>query len=1378
MASAGEDVTVVEARGSAVVDDVTSDPSLLASPGQMLGRYRLLTRLGQGGMGAVFTAFDPDLGRTVAIKLLHAGVEDQRLEREARGLAKLSHPNVIAVYDVGRAEGRLFLAMEFVQGHTLRQFLQNEKPSRDALLNVFVQAGRGLEAAHAAGLVHRDFKPDNVLVGDDGRVRVLDFGLVEGIVGPTPSLNAPDPRSPGDDFDSSSGAGRLTANGAVLGTPAYMALEQYSGAADPRTDQYSYCVALWEALYGHRPYEYSTLVELLARLRSGPPPQAPPDSDVPVWLERLLVRGLSRLPDARFASMGELLEQLEMNLSRTRERRALIGLRYRVIGPSLDATAAIDTLTDQQVMLKACANPLDFEVLGSLEHPNLVPVVDVARSNESSSYFVFDLTQPRKTLLEAAESAPVAIQLEWLGELLRALVYLHQRRLGHSEWSKDDVFIVGGRVRQLVTSVDEFTDATVQRDLAVVGALMNELGTVQLRARKLIERLTSPNSADAITDAASAVTELGVALERTLPVETAETRESLLRALPLLGRDDVEKKLRAALSGLARGRGAAFLLEGESGVGKSAVLTKLRRQAIAAGAFVLEGRGEASAPSPYRIFRLPLLRLALRNGSEALDDFELEALAPLLPELPARLGRRIRASAATKELSRDALRGVTLTLLQHERAPLVLLLEDVHWSGSESLSLLSELLSLSERQPLLIVATSRDDLTSLPSAMQRLLLPRLDAAQISEACAALIGKEPLPELAALLYRETEGNAFFLIEALRALAEEAGSLAALRTATLPNRIFAGGIQALLRRHLGAISERGRPLLRLAAVLGRGVHEDVLALLEPKLDVAAWVAECLSAAVFERVDSGRDERIRFRHDKLREALLEELGADERRTLHARVAQALEETHADDPEQLAPLARHFRAAGNEEKELSFATRAGEQALRSRAFAEADEFLSRAMELAKKIPRTDMQPELCSLRAELHAQRSEWSQAHAAIDAAFASAGKPLWYRKLGDVAFLVVQLVLHLVRSNLQQEAAPQSESHPPPKALVRAADVQLNIALTRGNNLLALAASLLALNVAEPGKPTSIRALLLLALAARVARLRQVTRRYIARANALLPLISDRKELAEALAYCGYYWVGEGKLRRAREHLLRSVAAATSIGYQLPLSWSIGQLSMCASLQGRFVEMLQQAEICERHASAGEATHVAAKCTQVLALLSLGRFAEASERKASLGEPSPSDSPLILAIRSATEARWELAHDRLEQALAAADAAHRALPWMSQVPPVWPDVLTAPLDVYLSAWQAAQGSPAGNGWRIARKAKRRIRALKAWAQIYPVAQPLADYYAARAAALSDRAGEARELFERARAGAEARGLRYYERLGAEAVSERRPLQSSPM
>ncbi|MGC4089363.1 MAG: protein kinase [Polyangiaceae bacterium] len=668
------------------------------APGQMLGRYELLSKVGQGGMGAVYMARDPHLGRTVAIKLLHSGIDDQRLEREARGLAKVSHPNVIAVYDVGRARGRLFLAMEFVQGLTLRRWLAYEKRSRAEILNVFLQAGRGLEAAHAAGLVHRDFKPDNVLVGDDGRVRVLDFGLVDGVAQSAEPAQLVSPQSPVFDENSSAGS-RLTAHGSLLGTPAYMALEQYSGATEPRTNQYSYCVVLWEALYGRRPFDFPSVVELLARLRSGPPPEAPRDSDVPLWLERLLRRGLSRQLEARFASMSELLGLLESSLTSTRAREALVGFRYRPLLTSGDEVIpAIDTFTDQQVVLKATQRPQDFELLASLEHPNLVPVLDAAESSaDGSHYLVFDLAQPRKAFHEAAQGAPLAIQLEWLCELLRALHYLHRREVGYAPLTAQDVLVIGGHVRLLISEVAPFEAVRAPtRDLSLVGALARALPAPSAALSAFARSLVDASRTATEASAASALEGLGRAAERTFVLETAETREGFLRAMPLLGRAESMAALGEALERLAAGTGSAFFVEGESGVGKSRLLEQLRRAAVGRGVCVLEGRGEASAQGPYRVFRLPLLRLALRAGSEALDDFELEALAPLVPELPVRLGRALKKHSPGAEPAREALQSVVLAMICRERQPLLLLLEDLQWAGSESFALLSELVALSE----------------------------------------------------------------------------------------------------------------------------------------------------------------------------------------------------------------------------------------------------------------------------------------------------------------------------------------------------------------------------------------------------------------------------------------------------------------------------------------------------------------------------------------------------------------------------------------------------------------------------------------------------------------------------------------------------------
>ncbi len=301
--------------------------------GDSVGRYIILDRLGAGGMGVVYAAYDPELDRRVAIKLLLAAESafeestgQARLVREAQALARLSHPNVIAVYDVGTHEAGVFVAMELVDGQTLRAWRKAlQRPWRE-VLEVFLAAGRGLAAAHSAGLVHRDFKPDNVLLGKDGRVRVLDFGLARQADGPSStSTPIPDARAAvaGEMEDSGSVplltpsrvsvASHLTQFGVVRGTPAYMAPEQFKGeASDARSDQFGFCAALYEALYGVRPFGKSP----------GPStdwnavPEAPKDSRVPGTVRRIVLKGLSPDPAARFASMELLLEALSRRMLR------------------------------------------------------------------------------------------------------------------------------------------------------------------------------------------------------------------------------------------------------------------------------------------------------------------------------------------------------------------------------------------------------------------------------------------------------------------------------------------------------------------------------------------------------------------------------------------------------------------------------------------------------------------------------------------------------------------------------------------------------------------------------------------------------------------------------------------------------------------------------------------------------------------------------------------------------------------------------------------------------------------------------------------------------------------------------------------------------
>ncbi|QSQ27723.1 tetratricopeptide repeat protein [Pyxidicoccus parkwayensis] len=288
--------------------------------GSTLSRYVVLERIGRGAMGEVYAAYDPELDRQVALKLLrpegrHLEELRVRLLREAQALARLAHPHVVTVHDVGVAGECLFLALELVEGTTLSEWLKTPRPWKE-VLRVFRDAGSGLAAAHAAGLVHRDFKPGNVLVGNDGRVRVTDFGLAR----PSNRWLRPRastvPRAP-------EGPGPLTRTGAPVGTPAYMAPEQQQGhGVDARSDQFSFCVALYEALYGVRPFEGSSMEELARSAREGRLRAPERESKAPARVRRAVLRGLLARPEERFPTMDALLAELQPRAQRLRTRIA------------------------------------------------------------------------------------------------------------------------------------------------------------------------------------------------------------------------------------------------------------------------------------------------------------------------------------------------------------------------------------------------------------------------------------------------------------------------------------------------------------------------------------------------------------------------------------------------------------------------------------------------------------------------------------------------------------------------------------------------------------------------------------------------------------------------------------------------------------------------------------------------------------------------------------------------------------------------------------------------------------------------------------------------------------------------------------------------
>lgn len=308
---------------------MVSEPETQIRHGSQIGRFVVVGELGKGGMGVVYAAHDRELDRTVALKVMRSAAatpeERMRMLREGQAMARITHPNVITVYEVGVAGDLVFLAQELLDGGTLGEWLER-RHSQTEIVEKFVAAGRGLAAAHAAGLVHRDFKPHNVLLGKDGRVRVADFGLAR-------ALGPDDDDMPAATRanlararleDAVSPMSPLTRTGAVMGTPMFMAPEQHEGQiADERSDQFAFSVALYHALYGDYPFAGKTAIALADAVIEGRLQKPPPGARVPARLRKILLRGLSTKREQRYPSMDAMLADLARPASRPLRKLAI-----------------------------------------------------------------------------------------------------------------------------------------------------------------------------------------------------------------------------------------------------------------------------------------------------------------------------------------------------------------------------------------------------------------------------------------------------------------------------------------------------------------------------------------------------------------------------------------------------------------------------------------------------------------------------------------------------------------------------------------------------------------------------------------------------------------------------------------------------------------------------------------------------------------------------------------------------------------------------------------------------------------------------------------------------------------------------------------------
>jgi len=481
----------------------------------------------------------------------------------------------------------------------------------------------------------------------------------------------------------------------------------------------------------------------------------------------------------------------------------------------------------------------------------------------------------------------------------------------------------------------------------------------------IVRKLLSRSPEDRYESASAVLRELAASVSGELPVETAATRESFLQASVLIGREVELAELAQALKQLGHRTGAAYLLGGESGVGKSRLISELRTLSLVHGCWVADGQSVSDGGFLYQEW-LPLLRSLCFQVD--ITDAEASLFKDLVPNIETLLGRPIPNPPPIKpEASLARLANTMIGLLKRLTKPLLLILEDLHWGRSESLALLAQVAAAATALPLLIVGTYRSDESpglpkTLPSfrPMQLQRLQRRDIEQLSESMLGPIGQRP--QLVDYLVRQTEGNVFFAVEIVRALAENAGELEGIGRGELPENVLTVGIGQIIERRVDHVSTQYRPLLEFSATLGRVIDLAALQHVFPKMPLRDFLLECSNVAVLE--SQGSDWR--FAHDKLRESILQRLEPSRRAQLHLLAAETLESLYSGKAREsfAAALGYHYRQARVLDKALRYYLQAGDSATKIYAYEQARISYAACVELLGQLPETT---EFRRLRADV---------------------------------------------------------------------------------------------------------------------------------------------------------------------------------------------------------------------------------------------------------------------------------------------------------------------------------------------------------------------------------------------------------------------------
>ena len=656
-----------------------------------------------------------------------------------------------------------------------------------------------------------------------------------------------------------------------------------------------------------------------------------------------------------------------------------------------------DSITELRIALAR-----EFRTLASLRHPNIITVLDYG-FDAGQPYFTMELLEEADTILDAGKDASLETKMRLVAQILHALIYVQRRGVVHRDLKPENVMVVDGQVKILdfglaiaQSSQDDSAAGTIaymapevltgqpasfSSDLYAVGMMTYELiagfhpfdikdltHLIEQTMRELpdiealdvdvhiaiaLEKVLSKSPSQRYQSARSLLQMFEEGTEITLQREDETQRESFLQAAEFVGRDEPMARLNDALQTAQHGQGSAWLIGGESGVGKSRLLEELRTQAMVQGMVVLRGQAVEEASVPYTLWRDPMRALALWTD---VQPDEARILQPLLPDIGDLLGITLEEDDSPP--SREKLFKVIEKLFRRQRHPTLLILEDLQWA-SESILLLHHIAQLVTDWPLVIMGSFRDDerpdLHLSLGSMEPIKLSRLSPDEIADLSVSMLGEEVgrNSDIVRLLQNESEGNVLFIIEVVRTLAERAGRLDEVAYQTLPDEIFSGSIQAVVQRRLEHLPAEMIDLLQVAAITGRMLDIAILKQLNTRdFTLDSWLVVCSDASVLEI----QDEQWRFVHDKIRMALINMLDEEQKQQLHGRVADALENLDKEAKvKRHALIAYHREQAGQIKRALPHLEQAARDALRDYANEYVVDYLGQAIYLDTSLKAQD---------------------------------------------------------------------------------------------------------------------------------------------------------------------------------------------------------------------------------------------------------------------------------------------------------------------------------------------------------------------------------------------------------------------------------------